>query len=136
MGHRYRLGHPLAQHILDHAAGRKLSGAHITCQLWRAWKQTAINIHAFVGCSGVLAVRKLSISGADAQDHILISAMTEDGRTIDTATAHRLFELPVGAITKGTATQATSMQHNLETQQAAILEARWHCVNPPGSIKR
>jgi ERCC4-related helicase len=121
-GHRYRLGHPLAQHILDQAASRDLSGAHITFN-YGGWKQTAIGIQTFVGSSGVLAVRKLSISGADAQDHMLISAMTEDGRAIDTATAHRLFELPVGAITKGTATQATSMHRNLETQQAAILEA-------------
>ena len=39
-GHRYRLGHPLAQHILSTAASRKLNGGSIVFD-YTAWPQTA-----------------------------------------------------------------------------------------------
>jgi ERCC4-related helicase len=121
-GHRYRLGHPLAQHVLDQASQRRLAGAHITFD-YAAWQQKAINVQPYVGASGVLAVRKLSISGADAQDHILIAAVTDDGRPLDPSVAHRLFELPVKKVTDGTAMQPVAAQQSLEAQQAAVVEA-------------
>jgi hypothetical protein len=121
-GHRYRLGHPLAQHVLDEAAQRRLAGGHVTFD-YGAWQQKALSLQPYIGASGVLAVRKLSVSGADAQDHILIAAVTEDGRRIDPAAAHRLFELPVFKVTNGIAAPPVAIQESLEGQQAAITEA-------------
>jgi superfamily II DNA/RNA helicase len=121
-GHRYRLGHPLAQHVLDQASERTLAGAHVTFD-YAAWQQKAVTVKPYVGASGVLAVRKLSISGADAQDHILIAAVTDDGRPIDPSAAHRLFELPVKKVTNVTATQPVATQQSLEAQQVAVIEA-------------
>jgi superfamily II DNA or RNA helicase len=121
-GHRYRLGHPLAQHVLDEASQRRLAGAHVTFD-YGAWQQKAINLEPFVGTSGVLAVRKLSVSGADAQDHILFAAVTEDGRVIEPAAAQRLFDLPVRKIAGGIASPPLPVQQSLENQQAAIAEA-------------
>jgi Helicase conserved C-terminal domain len=72
-GHRYRLGHPLAQHVLAQAGTRSLGGAHLAFD-YSGWRQKALSIEPFVGTSGIMAVRKLSISGSDAQDHILIAA--------------------------------------------------------------
>ena len=66
-GQRYRLGHPLAQHVVGLAAGRK---------------------------QGQMMVRNLSSSGADAQDHILIAARCDDGTMLDPKAARRLFDLP------------------------------------------
>ena len=121
-GHRYRLGHPLAQHVLDHAAQRQLSEAHLTFD-YGGWSQEAVNLQPYVGSSGVMVVRKLSVSGADAQDHILIAAATEDGRSIDAGVAHRLFELPVRKLANGAATERPATAQSLETHQAAIIEA-------------
>jgi superfamily II DNA or RNA helicase len=121
-GHRYRLGHPLAQHVLDQAAQRQLAGAHITFD-YSEWKQKALSLQPYVGAKGIMAVRKLSIGGADAQDHILIAAVTDDGRNIEVAAAHRLFELPVKKITSGIATPPKGTQQSLEAQQAVVLAA-------------
>ena len=68
-------------------------------------------------------MRKLSVSGADAQDHILISAVTEDGRAIDPAVAQRLFDLPVRQVADGVASASPAVQKGLENQQAAVAEA-------------
>jgi ERCC4-related helicase len=121
-GHRYRLGHPLAQHVLDQAAQRKLSGAHVTFD-YAGWKQKALSLQPYVGASGIMAVRKLSISGADAQDHILIAAVTDDGRPIDAAAAQRLFELPVRNVVNGIATQPAATEQSLEAQKITVLAA-------------
>jgi hypothetical protein len=67
-GHRYRLGHPLAQHVLAQAGTRRLDGAHLAFD-YSGWRQKAVSLEPFVGGSGIMAVRKLSISGSDAQDH-------------------------------------------------------------------
>jgi ERCC4-related helicase len=120
-GHRYRLGHPLAQHILDEASQRPLTSAHIVFD-YGAWKQKAISLDPFIGASGVLAVRKLSVSGADAQDHILIAAVTEDGRMIDPAAAQRLFDLPVRNVTDDIAMPSQALQQSLENQQTVVTE--------------
>jgi ERCC4-related helicase len=92
-GHRYRLGHPLAQHVLNIAATRKLNGAEIVFD-YTAWPQTAVAIAPFVGKTGTLVAHKLSVRGADDQDHLIIAAMTDQGVRIDAAAAMRLFEMP------------------------------------------
>jgi SNF2 family DNA or RNA helicase len=92
-GHRYRLGHPLAQHLLSMAASRKLNGAELVFD-YTAWPQTAVAIARFVGKSGTLVTHKLSVRGADDQDHLIVAAMTDDGVRIDSAAAMRLFEMP------------------------------------------
>lgn len=92
-GHRYRLGHPLAQHLLSMAASRKLNGASIVFD-YTAWPQKAVAIEPLVGKAGTLVAHKLSVRGADDQDHIILAAMTDDGARLDPKAAMRLFELP------------------------------------------
>jgi ERCC4-related helicase len=92
-GHRYRLGHPLAQHLLSIAASRKLHGAEIVFD-YTAWPQTAVAIEPLVGKAGTLVAHKLSVRGSDDQDHIIVAAMTDDGARLDSKAAMRLFELP------------------------------------------
>jgi superfamily II DNA/RNA helicase len=92
-GHRYRLGHPLAQHLLSAAASRKLNGASIVFD-YTTWPQTAVAIERCVGRSGTLVAHKLSVRGADDQDHIILAAMTDDGGRLDPNATMRLFELP------------------------------------------
>jgi hypothetical protein len=93
-GYRYRLGHPLAQHLIGVAGGRKLNGALLVFD-YTGWPQKAVAIEPFVGKQGTLVAHKLSIRGSDDQDHIILAAMTDDGKSVDPAAAKRLFELPV-----------------------------------------
>jgi superfamily II DNA or RNA helicase len=121
-GYRYRLGHPLAQYLLDRAGSRNLTGAHIVFD-YTAWPQRAIALEPYVGVSGLLAVSKLSVSGTDAQDHVLIAAVTEDGRTIDPKAARRLFDLPARQLRDGVVAVSPAVETVLDGQREAILAA-------------
>ena len=92
-GNRYRLGHPIAQHIMGEAAGRDLQGANFKFD-YGAWSKRAVALEPFIGSSGTLTAHKLCVRGADDQDHIILTAITDDGRRIDAKAAMRLFELP------------------------------------------
>jgi len=91
--HRYRLGHPLAQHVIARARERNVNGAALVFD-YSGWPAKAVNIEPLVGQSGILAARCLSFSGFDEQDHILLAAKTDDGRDIDPDIVRRLFEMP------------------------------------------
>lgn len=121
-GHRYRLGHPLAQHIMADAACRKLNGANFVFD-YGAWQQKSVALEPYVGSTGTLTAHKMSIRGADDQDHIIIAAMTDDGRRIDAKAAMRLFDLPAENI--GTADLAipSSLADTVELDRQSILEA-------------
>ncbi len=121
-GHRYRLGHPLAQHLLDRAGSRALAGAHMVFD-YSGWKQRAVALEPYVGTTGLLAARKLSISGADAQDHVLVAAVTVDGRMIEPKAARRLFDLPARKRRDGAVAPSPVIETALDDQQKAILAA-------------
>lgn len=120
-GHRYRLGHPLAQHLLSAAGARKLNGVSMVFD-YTAWPQTAVALEPLVGKTGVLVAHKLSVRGADDQDHIILAAMTDDGVEIDPKTTKRLFELP--ATKKGSADLSVpdDVKKKVETESKIILD--------------
>ena len=121
-GHRYRLGHPLAQHIMADASRRELNGANFVFD-YGAWQQKSVALEPYIGSRGTLTAHKMSIRGADDQDHIIIAAMTDDGRRIDAKAAMRLFDLPAENI--GTADLAipSTLADTVELERQSILEA-------------
>jgi ERCC4-related helicase len=121
-GHRYRLGHPLAQHVMADAATRALNGANFIFD-YGAWVQKSVALEPFVGSSGTLTAHKMSIRGADDQDHIIIAAITDDGRRIDGKAALRLFELPSENVGAATLTIPTSLDETIKSERQSILEA-------------
>ncbi|WP_298307372.1 SNF2-related protein [uncultured Erythrobacter sp.] len=120
-GHRYRLGHPLAKHVLETAASRPLNGASLTLD-YSNWPAKAAALEPFVGTTGTAVVHKLSIRGADDQDHVIIAAQTEGGHALGENAARRLFDLPV---TKQAAELVAASDHadaHIQSSRQAILE--------------
>jgi superfamily II DNA/RNA helicase len=120
-GHRYRLGHPLAQHILSVAASRKLNGAEIVFD-YTAWPQKAVAIEPLVGKAGTLVAHKLSVRGSDDQDHIILAAMTDDGARLEPKAAMRLFELPARKNGAAELSLPEGVTQTVENQRKAILD--------------
>ncbi|MBZ9917109.1 DEAD/DEAH box helicase family protein [Mesorhizobium sp. BR1-1-7] len=120
-GHRYRLGHPLAQYVLSIAASRKLSGTELVFD-YTAWPQTAVAIAPFVGKSGTLVAHKLSVRGADDQDHLIVAAMTDDGVRIEAAAAMRLFEMPSRKNGAADLQLPQAVKATVDAQRKAILD--------------
>lgn len=120
-GHRYRLGHPLAQFAVSRALDRKLDGAHLTFD-YTAWPQTASSIEPLVGKSGTLTVHKLAVTGVDAQDHIIFSGHTDDGVRIKAKAAARLFELPIKGAEQVDVIADDKLLTGIATRKQEILE--------------
>ncbi|OCC22364.1 DEAD/DEAH box helicase [Croceicoccus estronivorus] len=121
-GHRYRLGHPLAQRILDDAASRELEGASFEFD-YGAWAQKSVALEPFVGSRGTLAAHKMSIRGSDDQDHIILTAITDDGRRIDGKAALRLFDLPAKKLSEASFALPTAVTEAVDVEQRAIVDA-------------
>ena len=120
-GHRYRLGHPLAQHAIDQATGRALNGAHIVFN-YSGWPQKASSVEPLVGRSGVLTVHKLAVTGVDAQDHVIFSGLTDAGMPLKPRAAARLFELPVSSSTPLPVATDDKLLKGIEARKEEILE--------------
>jgi ERCC4-related helicase len=119
-GHRYRTGHPLAQHALSEAASRELRGAEIIFD-YSAWPQKAVSIEPYVGKSGTLTAHKLSVRGADDQDHIILVAVTDDGKRMDQRTTMRLFDLPARKNGPAGVELSETIKQAIESRRKAIL---------------
>ncbi|WP_169546461.1 SNF2-related protein [Sneathiella aquimaris] len=125
-GHRYRIGHPLAQYLLVQAGERKLNGAELVFD-YSTWPQKAASVEPLVGKSGTLSVQKLSVTGADAQDHIILAGMTDDGAPIDQNAAMRLFDLPskkgaTSGLEIPEAIQPKEVQKTISARREAIMQ--------------
>lgn len=124
-GHRYRLGHPLAQHAVDQALGRDLQGAHLTFD-YTSWPQKAAALEPFVGKSGILSIEKLSITGIDNQDHTIFSGATDDGLSLPDSAAKRLFELPCKSVNPEGVEAPASVREGIDLRKAEVLEELKH----------
>ena len=120
-GHRYRLGHPLAQHVLSAAASRKLNGAEIVFD-YTAWRQKAVALEPFVGKFGTLVAQKLSVRGSDDQDHIILAAMTDDDVHLEPKATTRLFDLPARKNGAADINPPEAVKMIVEKQRKAILD--------------
>jgi hypothetical protein len=89
---RYRIGHPLAQRLIERCKATPLPTATLTFRLTGAGKKISV-LEPFVGRSGWLAATLLSVTAADAEDHVLLAALLDDGTALPDDTAQRLFSL-------------------------------------------
>lgn len=120
-GHRYRLGHPLAQRVLSKAASRPLDGAELIFD-YSAWPKTAVSLEPHIGKTGILSAHKLSIRGADDQDHIILGAVTDEGVRLKREAVARLFELPSSLNGQANVPVPEALQRAVEKQRKAILD--------------
>lgn len=90
--HVFRIGHPLAQHILDEAANKNLSEAEIAFDYSSHPLKISI-LEPLVGKSGFLSLSRLSVESFEEEDHLIFSAIMEDGTILDDEQTQRLFSL-------------------------------------------
>jgi len=89
----YRVGHPLAQRVLDAGKGLKLEPAAVDFQYTRSGKRITI-VEPLLGKSGWLNCSYLTLHALDAEDTLLLSGVSDAGDTLDEAQCRRLFDLP------------------------------------------
>jgi ERCC4-related helicase len=92
--HIYRLGHPLAQALLQHAKQQPLGAAKVILD-YAAYGNKVSVLEPLRQRSGWLEVQSLQIRSLGAvEEHLLVAAMDADGRAYDQEVTERLMNLP------------------------------------------
>ena len=118
--HLYRLGHPLAQRILEQAKGRPLQPAEVVFNLSQHEGKITI-LEPFVGQSGTLTAAFLTVESLDqAEDYLLFAAVTDNGQSLDEETARRLFAVPARFVSERPSFDTPQLEEILRQRQAAI----------------
>jgi ERCC4-related helicase len=88
----YRVGHPLAQKLINNCKEQNLTINELTFQLSDSEKKIYI-LEVLKGKSGWLQVKQMSISSFEVEDHILFAGFDDQGNKLMTEQCQRLFSL-------------------------------------------
>lgn len=127
--HRYRLGHPLAQYLVEQAKSRDLSRVqHLTFDYaahMAAGRGKIGALQDLVGSKGWLSLALYTVTSlGQTEDHLLWSAMTDDGVLLDADIARKLFEVQASV----TDTNAAPLEA-LDGLQEAARNERKEAIN-------
>jgi hypothetical protein len=89
----FRVGHPLAQRVLDQARQLPTPCAEIMLDYTHSGKHIAA-LEPLVGKHGWLSCTHFSVSALETEDYLLLVGYTEDSVSLDSAQCQRLFDLP------------------------------------------
>lgn len=120
--HLYRLNHPLAECIINEAKKRELTAAEIHLDL-AAHEGKVTILEPLRGRSGWLSLSCFTVESLDqAEDHLLLAAVTDMGQAIDEETAIRLLTLParVGASVDSTPEVLNALEETTSERRKAV----------------
>ena len=86
----YRLSHPLGEWSVETARGLDTPVAEVTFDITNH-PTRLVDVERLRGRSGWLTLRRLSIEAFDVEEHLLFSALTDDGTPLDQEACERLF---------------------------------------------
>lgn len=112
--HRYRIGHPIAQHLIEEFKTAQLPFLELTFDYTNT-KLNIASIEHLVGKSGVLHLENFEVNSFDITDNLLFVGFTNDGEEISNDICKRILELPV-----------TSENNNVlsETEKIILIDCR------------
>lgn len=88
----YRVGHPLAQRVLDRGKALVPPPTEVTFQYTGSGKNIAI-LEPLRGRRGWLVCSRLTMSALETEDLLVLGGLTDDGAALDEAQCRRLFDL-------------------------------------------
>lgn len=92
--HLYRLGHPLGEFVLERAKARALPPAKLVFD-YDAYSKRMTTLEPLRGSRGWLAVELLTVDSLGGKEqHLVISAVTMDGRVLPEDDPEKLLRLP------------------------------------------
>ncbi len=89
----YRVGHPLAQRVLERGMALAPAPAKVTFALTGSGKNIA-TLDPLSGTSGWLSCANLTMSALETEDLLVMSGVTDTGEQLDDNQCRRLFDLP------------------------------------------
>ncbi len=96
--HVYRPGHSLAQKILEDIKSKQSDDAEIIFNYSK--NQTIISVlEPFIGKSGTLKISNYTVESFEAEDNVIISAITDAEDVVDSEIIKKIFQLSAESIT-------------------------------------
>jgi hypothetical protein len=89
----YRVGHPLAQRVLQQGKGLPVATGEVTFRYRESGKNIAI-LEALVGHQGWITCTHVVISALEPEDHLIFAGINDNGEALDESQCRRLFDLP------------------------------------------
>jgi hypothetical protein len=122
--HLYRIGCPLAQKIIEKCKNAVLDNKTLIFDYSGADKKISA-LEPLVGKKGCLTAVSMTIEALEAEDHILLAGVIEDGEILDYEQCHRLFSLPtenIRGFEYSTATNEKHLESSLFKQEQEIIQ--------------
>lgn len=89
----YRVGHPLAQRVLDRGKALVLPPSEVTFRHTGSGKKIAV-LEPLLGKGGWLICSRLTMNALETEDQLVLSGITDQGEALEEAQCRRLFDLP------------------------------------------
>ncbi|MCI0722821.1 MAG: DEAD/DEAH box helicase, partial [Acidobacteria bacterium] len=120
----YRLNHPLAETVIAQAKGRELPPAEIEFSYSSHQGKISV-LEPLRRQRGHLSLSLFTVESLEqAEDHLIIAAITDAGQPLDEEAAHRLFSLPGSVVplssVNGARTKVPLIEVMVERRQADI----------------
>jgi ERCC4-related helicase len=121
--HIYRIGHPLAQAIIEEAKSSELPVVELVFDCTNHRPRMAA-LEPFIGMSGWLRASTVTIDTFESEDYILMAACTDDGLWLSSDVAAKLMLLNAQILPPTNIQQEISqaLDHKLQNQQGKVLE--------------
>ena len=119
----YRIGHPLAQRLLEQAKLLDLSPVELAIHYSNDRRKISI-LEDLVGKSGWLRVTSFTASTIGTEENLLLAAILEDGTQLDESQARRLLDCnaTVGSKVKITTAVESQLLSSVTSEQSRILQ--------------
>ena len=120
----YRVGHPLAQKVIEQCKVQKTPLKELIFDLTNNEKKISI-LESLIGKQGWLQVRQITISSFEMEDHLMFAAFDDDGIALLPDQCQRLFSLEAETVsTPFTFSEELNrlFKENYHAQQIDIIE--------------
>ncbi len=115
----YRVGHPLAQRILDHCKQLDTPPVEVRFGYTGSGKHIAL-LDGLVGRHGWLLCSRLTLKAFQTEDHLLFAGICDDGAPLEAAACKRLFDLPACQLEPVSPEADADLRARLDAEQEAI----------------
>lgn len=116
----YRLTHPLGEFVLDNAKGLQTPKQFIQFDYSRYGQKVTL-LEELKGQKGWLSITVLSLDSFQEEEHIVITAMTDDGRVLDVDLCERLLQVNATVLSDVVDTIPDLFQANIDKQYQVAL---------------
>ncbi len=120
----YRIGHPLAQRIIEECKKQELPSVQLTFDYSNTIKKIS-TLEPYIGKSGYMLGRVLSVTSFDVEEFVQLSAITADGETITKEVCERFFSLPANISSNSTIVPeqvSAELENHLKAHQLQVID--------------